>query len=118
MSDDPFFRFTNEKIDNAIGYNSGTFGFNKSNSDVFSEFIDYAILNKNKALNDQSLYNEFFNIKKIISPTLSEFVYLDHPVGNYCYTNKNDAAIIHFLGNYGNAGYKLNKIKQELEKNI
>ena len=116
---DPFFRFTDNKIENAIGYNSGTFGFNKKISYIFPEFVEYINLNKEKALNDQPLYNEFFNIKKNILPTLSKFVYFKDPINYYDKNNiniicKSDATIIHFLGNYGNLNYKLEKIKEEL----
>jgi lipopolysaccharide biosynthesis glycosyltransferase len=116
---DPFFRFTDNIIPNAIGYNSGTFGFNKKMKNIFLEFVEYINLNKNKALNDQPLYNEFFNSKKIILPTLSNFVYLEDPINFYennkiNLMHKNDATIIHFLGNYGDNSYKLRKIKEKL----
>lgn len=118
---DSFFRFTTDDIYGYTGFNSGTFGFNRKMKNVICEFIEYINANKHMALNDQPLYNEFFNGKKNILPTLSNFVYLKDPIRLYDInkinmTSKHEATIIHFLGRYGDLDYKLTAIKEEFKQ--
>jgi lipopolysaccharide biosynthesis glycosyltransferase len=86
--------------DNTHAYNAGTFGFNIKLLPILNEYIQYTNEVRGKAILDQPIFNEFFNKKKIIYPTLSKFTYLFNDI----YKDINNtplslASIVHFLGN-------------------
>jgi len=110
---DYFFQFSDCVFDvDAVGYNSGTFGFNSMMLPFFSEFGLYIDENKQNAHCDQPLFNEFFVGNNLIEPSLSPFVQL---VGgrydNLNPTNPDNVLLKHYLGNYGEAGHKENTMK-------
>jgi lipopolysaccharide biosynthesis glycosyltransferase len=110
---DKFHRFDNINqfyiTDDDIGYNAGTFGFNKNLLNVFDQFLQFINNNKSYAYCDQPAFNMFFNDRKLLLPSLSEFVYLDgHEVNS---TNAESCRLFHFLGCYGDIGNKIKRIE-------
>lgn len=111
-----WFRFS-EKVfsENQIGYNSGTFGFNKNMVKLFDELKTYIEKNKHAAICDQPLFNEFFVEKGMVSDSLSPYVYLVGDRYKDINTGKNDVVLKHYLGDYGNNGVKLEKMKKDYD---
>jgi hypothetical protein len=112
LQSDYFHRFSDlsgYNIDDSdFAYNAGTFGFNKNMRKIFIDFIDFTNNNKNQHC-DQPIFNVFFNHRKIIQPTLSEFVFLENYSININPIEK--CNLVHFLGNYGNIHNKITRIK-------
>jgi lipopolysaccharide biosynthesis glycosyltransferase len=97
--------------DDWIAFNAGTFGFNINIIEVFNEYLIYTQQNLDK-LCDQPIFNMFFNRNNLIVPTLSDYVYLDN-----CHVNTksmHEYALIHFLGCYGDAQNKINRINSHV----
>lgn len=114
---DPYFRFTSKSFeDNQIGFNCGTFGFNIKMRHKINELLDFCLKNKNLALCDQPLYNEFLIENKLIENTLSSFVYFYCQSVHYDKMNsESDCSIIHFLGN-AYQGKHVDNIKSIINK--
>ena len=116
---DVFFRFTKSIFDNkAIGYNCGTFGFNKKMLKTIKELLNFCELHKKEAFCDQPIYNEFIIKRNLISNTLSNFVYLYGDESYYNKINKikkEKASIIHFIGG-AYSGKNLNLIKSKIKQ--
>jgi len=93
-------KFSNFKYPNhVIGYNAGTFSFNKALLPLFKEFLLFIEENKDKAIHDQSLFNEFFIRYGVIEPTLSLITYMT--IRSWRVENmisREEASIIHFFG--------------------
>lgn len=113
-----YHRFSGITFDeNTPAYNAGSFGFNKKMLSKMKIFLEYIEINKQKAFLDQSLFNEFFISEKIITPTLSKYVYLYNQNNIYKDINKiniQEAHIVHFLGN-AYSGKSVKNIQDKLE---
>jgi len=94
-----------------IGFNAGTFGFNRNILDRFDDFIGFIKYHQHMATGfDQPLFNEYFIQNNCIIPSLSPYVKLIDPK----YEDINpvgEAKLNHFLGIVGNIDIKTDMIK-------
>lgn len=103
--------------DNPPAFNAGTFGFNKNLIEEIILLRNEIENNRNNAICDQAVYNQFFLSKKILKPTLSQFVYLfGHDTKHPQQPTMRTAHMVHFFGNaYG--GKNVDSIREHLQNN-
>lgn len=96
--------------ENSMGYNAGTFGFNKLLFPHILKLHDYLKTNRNKGICDQPIFNVYVDYFEIGKPSLSQYVWLDLDVSrNKC--TLDSSSLVHFVRGYGAVEYKEEKMR-------
>jgi hypothetical protein len=103
--------------ENSMGYNAGTFGFNKLLFPHILKLHDYLRTNRHKGICDQPIFNVYIDYFELGSPSLSEYLWLDLDVSrNKC--TLDSSSLVHFVKGYGAVEYKEEKMKKLYDKII
>jgi hypothetical protein len=102
----PWFRVFPYEAAEGPAYNAGTFGFNKIQKPIIQELLSFIKRVKPITICEQPCFNEFLACqKKILTPSLSKYVYLRGVFDNNKYSHINtitlsESSIVHFLGGF------------------
>lgn len=97
--------------ENSMGYNAGTFGFNKLLFPHIQKLHDYMKTNRHKGICDQPIFNVYIDYFEVGTPSLSEYVWLDLDISrNKC--TLQSSSLVHFVRGYGAVEYKEEKMKK------
>jgi lipopolysaccharide biosynthesis glycosyltransferase len=119
-----FFRLFETQKPEGPAFNAGTFGFNKNQKSALEDLLKY--IEKFKRFkdtkpSDQPFFNEFLGCdKKLLTPTLSKYVYLYGVLrpdtwSNINQTNLQKSFIVHIAGYFRQTGIADKKIETMIE---
>lgn len=101
-----WFRVFPYEVADGPAYNAGTFGFNKIQKPIIEELLSFIKRVKPITICEQPCFNEFLACqKKILTPSLSKYVYLRGVFNENKYSHintitLNESSIVHFLGGF------------------
>jgi lipopolysaccharide biosynthesis glycosyltransferase len=102
--------------ENAVSYNSGTFGFNINQLKIIKELCEFVALNAENNLCDQPIFNAFIDKQNLGDPNLTNYVWLDANTKRNIF-NIDDYPLIHFLSGFGEYLGKKQRMEKYLNRN-
>jgi hypothetical protein len=102
--------------ENAVSYNSGTFGFNIEQLKIIRELCEFVALNAENNICDQPIFNAFIDKQNIGDPNLTNYVWLDSDIKRNSF-KIGDYPLIHFLSGFGEHLGKKQRMEKYLNRN-
>ena len=104
-----------EATENAVSYNSGTFGFNIHQIEIIRELCLFVSMNRENNICDQPIFNAFIDKHNLGDSNLTNYVWLDADTKRNIF-NIEDYPLIHFLTGFGEHLGKKQRMEKYLNK--